>query len=71
VQDENFQPTATDYLKTPVPTSDSVEGDWSSWDSGKPRDWSDVSEEAYRNAKFDDSVFQTKPATASSASANQ
>jgi type II secretory pathway component GspD/PulD (secretin) len=40
VKDEDFQPTKTDYLKTPVPTSDYLEGDWSSWDSGKPRDWS-------------------------------
>jgi type II secretory pathway component GspD/PulD (secretin) len=40
VGDEDFQPTKTDYLKTPVPTSDSVDGDWSSWDSGKPHDWS-------------------------------
>lgn len=70
VQDENFQPTPTDYLKTPVPTSDTVEEDWSSWDSGKPHDWSNVSGEAYRNAKFDDNVFQPKPATAT-ASANQ
>jgi type II secretory pathway component GspD/PulD (secretin) len=40
VQDDDFQPTKTDYLKTPVPTDDYLEGDWSSWDSGKPRDWS-------------------------------
>jgi type II secretory pathway component GspD/PulD (secretin) len=40
VQDEDFQPTKSDFMKTPVPTSDSIEGDWSSWDSGKPRDWS-------------------------------
>lgn len=40
VQDEDFQPTKTDYLKTPVPASDYLEGDWGSWDSGKPRDWS-------------------------------
>ena len=40
VTDQDFQPTKTDYLKTPVPTGDYLEGDWSSWDSGKPRDWS-------------------------------
>ncbi len=40
VQDEDFQPTKTDYLKTPVPAGEYLEGDWSSWDSGKPRDWS-------------------------------
>jgi type II secretory pathway component GspD/PulD (secretin) len=40
VQDEDYQPTKTDYLKSPVPTSDSIEPDWSAWDSGKPDDWS-------------------------------
>ena len=40
VQDEDFQPTKSEYLKTPVPTSDSVEQDWTWWDSGKQRDWS-------------------------------
>jgi type II secretory pathway component GspD/PulD (secretin) len=38
VTDEDYQPTKTDFLKTPV--ADSVEGDWSAWDSGKPLDWS-------------------------------
>lgn len=36
VQDEDYQPTKTDYLKTPVPKSDNAEADWSAWDSGKP-----------------------------------
>jgi type II secretory pathway component GspD/PulD (secretin) len=40
VQDSDFQPTTSDYLKTPVPTKDSVEPEWSSWDSGKAKDWS-------------------------------
>ena len=35
IQDEDFQPTKTDFLKTPVPSSDNVEEDWSAWDSGK------------------------------------
>jgi type II secretory pathway component GspD/PulD (secretin) len=70
VQDEDFQPTPSNYLKTPVPTSDSVEGDWSSWDSGKPRDWSDVTEEEYRNAKYDDSVFKPKAVTSTATPAN-
>jgi type II secretory pathway component GspD/PulD (secretin) len=39
VQDSDYQPTTSTYLKTPVPTSDVLEGDWSAWDSGKPRDW--------------------------------
>ena len=34
------QPTQTDYLKTPVPKKDVLEGEWSAWDSGKPKDWS-------------------------------
>jgi general secretion pathway protein D len=38
VQEEDFQPTKTDFLKTPV--VDSIDGEWSAWDSGKPLDWS-------------------------------
>jgi len=40
VQDEDFQPTKSGFLKTPAPLSDSVDGEWSAWDSGKPMDWS-------------------------------
>jgi general secretion pathway protein D len=40
VQDGDFQPTKTDYLKTPVPGDDLGLPDWSAWDSGRPRDWS-------------------------------
>jgi len=40
IGDSDFQPTTSDFLKTPVPVKDSVEGDWSAWDSGKPKDWS-------------------------------
>jgi type II secretory pathway component GspD/PulD (secretin) len=40
VGDEDFQPTKSGFLKTPAPVSDSVDGEWSSWDSGKPMDWS-------------------------------
>ncbi len=39
VQDQDYQPTKTDYLKRPVP-KDQLEGEWSAWDSGKPKDWS-------------------------------
>ncbi len=38
VQDEDYQPTSTAFLKTPVPTG--VEGEWTAWDSAKPLDWS-------------------------------
>lgn len=40
VQEEDYQPTTTDFLKTPVPVSDSIDGEWGPWDSGKPMDWS-------------------------------
>lgn len=40
VEDTDFHPTKSKFLHTPVPQSDTLEGDWSSWDSGKPRDWS-------------------------------
>jgi type II secretory pathway component GspD/PulD (secretin) len=40
VQDADYQPTKTDFLKTPIPSRDVVEDDWSAWDSGKPKDWS-------------------------------
>ena len=68
VEDEDFQPTKSDFLKTPLP-GESVEGPWSSWDSGKPRDWSNIDMDAYRNAKFDDSIMQQPGASSSTASA--
>ena len=40
VQDEDFQPTKSTFLKTPM---QSVEDKpWSAWDSGKPVDWHSV-----------------------------
>ena len=39
VQDEDYQPTSTDFLKTPVPGT-VMEGPWSAWDGAKPLDWS-------------------------------
>jgi len=40
VQDEDFMPTKSEFLKTPVPPSDYVGPDWSSaWDSAKPKDF--------------------------------
>jgi type II secretory pathway component GspD/PulD (secretin) len=63
VQEEDFQPTKSDFLKSPVPTKDSVEGEWSAWDSGKPQDWHepDVSP---ASGKFDESLWQPKEASA-------
>jgi len=40
VEDADFQPTKSDFLKIPAPTSDTLDTDWSAWDSGKPLDWS-------------------------------
>lgn len=40
VQDTDFHPTKTDFLQTPVQTTEGKE--WSAWDSGKPLDWSKV-----------------------------
>ena len=41
VEDQDFQPTKSTFLRSRVPVKDSVEdGDWSAWDSGKPKDWS-------------------------------
>src|ERR1039457_1365959 len=39
VEDEDYQPTKSNFLKTRVPIKDTVEDDWSAWDSGKPKDW--------------------------------
>jgi general secretion pathway protein D len=40
VQDSDFQPATTDYLKTPLPKDTSSHPTISAWDSGKPYDWS-------------------------------
>ena len=56
VEDEDFQPTKSNFLKTRVPVKDSVEdGDWSAWDSGQPKDWS---KKKSPEASFDESVAQ-------------
>jgi type II secretory pathway component GspD/PulD (secretin) len=53
VEDEDFQPTKSNFLKTKVPVKDTVEdGDWSAWNSGKPKDWSQ------RKPSTDDSLTQ-------------
>ena len=39
VDDEDFQPTKSTFLKSKVPVKDTIEGDWSAWDSGKPINW--------------------------------
>ena len=40
VTDEDYQPSHTEFLRTPAPTSDSIGEEFSAWDSGKPLDWS-------------------------------
>jgi type II secretory pathway component GspD/PulD (secretin) len=67
VQDEDFQPTPTTFLKTPVPTKDSVEPDWSAWDSGKPRDWNDYGDVSPASGKFDEKLWEPKDGTAPAA----
>jgi type II secretory pathway component GspD/PulD (secretin) len=39
IQDSDFQPTATTFLKHTMPKDDTMEPDWSAWNSGKPKDW--------------------------------
>jgi type II secretory pathway component GspD/PulD (secretin) len=38
VEDSDYQPTQTTFLKSKMPEIDNRE--WSAWDSGKPKDWS-------------------------------
>jgi type II secretory pathway component GspD/PulD (secretin) len=64
VQDEDFQPTQTTFLKNPVPTKDTVEGDWSAWDSGQPKDWKESNNVSPSSGKFDESLWQPKEGVA-------
>jgi type II secretory pathway component GspD/PulD (secretin) len=48
VQDSDYQPNKTDYLKTRIPKEENTK--WSSWDSTKPHDWSKSS----RKTEFQD-----------------
>lgn len=40
IKEEDFQPTTTQFMQTPVPTEDTVAPDWTAFDDAKPRDWS-------------------------------
>ncbi len=40
VRDEDFRPTKTEFLKTPLPAGDALEENWSAWDTTEPVDWS-------------------------------
>jgi type II secretory pathway component GspD/PulD (secretin) len=61
VEDEDFQPTKSNFLKTKVPIKDSIEDDWSAWDSGKPKEWG--KKVAPQEQSFDDAMAQ--PGTSS------
>jgi len=58
VGDEDFRPTKSKFLQSSPPPSDTLEGNWSSWESGAPRDWSqpdpipDVSEDSPQFSKL-------------------
>jgi type II secretory pathway component GspD/PulD (secretin) len=56
VEDEDFQPTKSNFLKTKVPIKDSIEDDWSAWDSGKPKEWG--KKVAPQEQSFDDAMAQ-------------
>jgi type II secretory pathway component GspD/PulD (secretin) len=47
VRDEDFQPTKTDFLKTPVAEASSDEA-WGAYDSAKPLDWSKPVADQYK-----------------------
>ncbi|HWQ90474.1 MAG TPA: hypothetical protein VN673_02295, partial [Clostridia bacterium] len=66
VEDSDFQPTATDFLKHAVP-GDSVEPDWSAWDSGKPHKQI-KKEQAEKAGNFTD--YQAQPAATHVSAAN-
>jgi type II secretory pathway component GspD/PulD (secretin) len=50
IQDSDYQPTTTDFLKSPLPKSDDTE--WSAWDSTKPVDWSRPVVDQYKPSKY-------------------
>jgi type II secretory pathway component GspD/PulD (secretin) len=51
VQDEDFQPTSTTFLKTK--SSDGKDEDFGAWDSGKPQDWSTLFHKQKQTAETD------------------
>jgi len=67
VEEQDFQPTKTGYLKTPVPTQDSLEPDWSAWDSGKPKACSKSSKEPSQKPGFEETAVA--PVTSTNAPA--
>ncbi|MBC8002321.1 MAG: hypothetical protein H7X97_07005 [Opitutaceae bacterium] len=51
VQDSDYQPTQTAFLKSVPPDDSSASKEWSAWESGKPYDWS---KRRNKDAKFAD-----------------
>ncbi len=62
IRDEDFQPTRTEFLKTPPPAEDALEGDWAAWDTTEPVDWSQPEplKAARQKPKFDESLVAPK-----------
>ena len=60
IEKHDFQATKSTYLKTPVPTEDSLEPDWSAWNSGKPKDWSSSTNQP-PTPKFDETPVLPSP----------
>lgn len=56
VEDTDYQPTRSDFLKAQLP-KDPTEGDWSHFDSAKPYDWSKM---VFRKNHFEDPDALTK-----------
>ena len=49
VQDSDFHATKTDFLQTPLQSTD--DKPWNAWDSGKPADWHSVMHGGYATEK--------------------
>ncbi len=54
IQDSDYQPTVSTFMKHSIPKEDSLEPDWSSWNSGKPKDWSQPRAEKAADTAFTD-----------------
>ncbi len=62
VQDSDFHPTTTQFLRTRPTTFKSEINPTSAWDGAKPHDWSDPNTKRHQAAVFDESAVQPKPA---------
>src|SRR5206468_2153128 len=55
VQNEDFQPAETSFLKTKMTEGDKME--FGAWDSGKPQDWSKLTHKKDADESIDDAKF--------------